>query len=727
MVDTFDVVAGGKATRYTNAEEAGKAFFLAKSMEQPSVIHGMPAGPKTGPSGRARILAETVIDGRYDDGGTRYVKSVPLSNKAVDKAFRTGYVEALEKSVAARLQEADWDAAKAASPSATPKLDPRLYDDLSHLSKNDFERATRVWEEHAPEGTKSPTFVDRSWKRQNEEARQLAAVLDASERGPAYGVMSLNDKPVTSIRFERSELDGEQAFNVSFHMGNKTVARLKGVDADTLADAVGEKNAKTIMDHGDVKGSLKAEALANEYGLTPEENTRREAMKEARKAVELIQLEQREPDADDEKNVVEMGQELEIIDGKEAVARANLVRQREREQREREQEALGIKAEEKRIDVENLSEQAMDQDDANDIAARSGGIPDRDSQEYTEQEKNRQVELMEQVHNQFRVAGTKFYFKDQPGKLAMKDKGERMVTASNDDRVAKAMATMAEAKGWKTIKVSGHPEFQREVWMEANLRGISVRGYKPTEQDLKQLEAKRERAMHNSVEHDPTARERKPEQQHQEASRKTDSASRQEPVAAKKSAEQGGDTQEPGKAANAPLRAYAGRVIEHGAAPYNHDPEESANYFVRLKTNEGEKTVWGIDLQRAMSDSQVKSGDDVSLEYRGSMPVTVAALKRDQAGKVIGKEEILTNRNQWDVHKSDKALVAESVASAFIDAKVPPAHREVLKAAVGARITEREQANRVPAVPVYDKSAPAHSQQQERTGPVVERNSERTR
>ena len=40
--------------------------------------------------------------------------------------------------------------------------------------------------------------------------------------GQTYTVR-VNDKTVTSIRFERSEKDGEQAFNVSFHMGNKTV------------------------------------------------------------------------------------------------------------------------------------------------------------------------------------------------------------------------------------------------------------------------------------------------------------------------------------------------------------------------------------------------------------------------------------------------------------------------------------------------------------------------
>lgn len=746
MADTFDVVAGSKSTRYESAKEAGVAYFEADSATRPGVIHGSAAGP-------ARGIAGTSIQGEYENGDARYLKSLPRSETQVDKDFRSGYLDALDKSVNERLKGADWDAAKPAFPSAAPKLDPRLYDDLDQLAKNDFEKAAKAWEDHAPQGTTGPTFVDRDWKRQNDEARQIAAVLDASERGPAYGAMTLDDKTVTSIRFERSEKDGEQAFNVSFHLGNKTVGRLKDIDGDTLADSVGEKNAKAIIEHGEPKGSLKGEALANEYGLSPEENARRSAMKESRKAVELIQREQMEPDAADEKNIVEpvKTKELEVIDGKEVVARANLLRQREREQLAREQEALGIKAEGKRITVENLSEKAREQDDVNDTAERTGGTTDRGSQLRTEREKNHQVELMEQVHGQFRVAGAKFHFKDQPGKVAFKDKGERMVSASNDDRVAKAMATMAEAKGWKTIKVSGHPDFQREVWMEASLRGIEARGYKPSEQDLKLLEDKRERAMHNTVEHDAkelTKREaaeketKQRQQQHltgvrakaaeeaaeREEKRKTDSAQQNHSVKPAKDTDKGLAGQAAETVAKAALRAYTGRVLEHGAANFNHDPKEKPNYFVKLETDKGEKTVWGVDLKRAMSEGKVKAGDDVKLEYRGNTAVTVEALKRDKAGNVIGKEEITTNRNQWDVAKSDKAKVAEAVASALIDSKVKdPAQREALKAAVGARMAEREKANKVPSVPVYDKAAPAQSQQQERTGPVVERNSERTR
>lgn len=486
-------------------------------------------------------------------------------------------------------------------------------------------------------------------------------------------------------------------------------------DAETLTEA--EKR--------ETKVSLKVEALMDEDDMSSEENTRRAAMKQTQRAIEIGQSEQLEQDASDEKNIVVPVKENErdIIDGKEVVARADLLRQREREQRAREQDALATKADSKRIHVESLSEKAQEQHDSSDNSKRTGDIADHNSQQLAEREKNRQVELLLQVHSQFRVAGTKFHFKDQPSKLAFQDKGERMVSGSNDDRVAKAMAALSEAKGWKNIKVFGHPDFQREVWMEASLRGIEVRGYKPTEQDLKLLEDKRERVMRNKVEHDSPIRERK-----QETGRETDSAHQKRHVLPEKSESKALAEQDAETATKAPLRAYAGHVLEHGAAKFNHDPEEKLNYFVKLATDKGEKIVWGVDLKRAMSEGNVKAGDEVKLEYRGNTPVTVETLKRDKAGKVVGKEEIITKRNQWDIHKSDKARVTEAVASAFIDSKVKdPAQREVLKSAVGVRIAEREKINQVPVVPIYDKEAPAKLPQKERTGPVVERDSERTR
>jgi len=415
-----------------------------------------------------------------------------------------------------------------------------------------------------------------------------------------------------------------------------------------------------------------------------------------------------------EKNIVEPVTEKELfIDGADAVARAAQNRQRDRDQLAGEQNHLGTLAEGKRIDVENLSEKATEQDTVNDVAERTNNTADRQDQQFTEREKNRQIELMEQLHHQFRVSGAKFHFKDQPGQIAFKDKGEKIVSASNDERVAKAMATMAEAKGWKTIKVSGHPDFQREVWMEASLRGLEVRGFKPNEQDLKMLDARREHTMKNVVEQDAPGRGRNA------------ASERQEP--AEKTTDKPAPQVETKKAVEADSRTFSGRVLEHGPAKYNHDPEEKQSYFVKLDTKAGEKTVWGVDLNRAMSDSKAKTGDEVKLEFKGKERVVVEALDRDEAGKVIGKKPIETNRNTWEVQISDKAKVVEAVAATLIDSKVKdPANQQILKAAVGARLVEREQIGKVPEVPMYDKNAAKQPKQPEQISPQVQR-TERTR
>ena len=589
----------------------------------------------------------------------------------------------------------------------------------------------------ATEENKDLGGVDPAYREQMARLRATTDDLNAAMAGPAYGITQIDGKPATSLRFERSEKDGQPSYTVSFHMGNKQVARLKDLDGDTLADAVGDKNAKAITEHAEAKGSLKGEDLQNEYGLSPEEAARRIAAKEAQKAAQEVL----EPDEPGESNKIEHTPERQLEQFSDAelaqgLERAAANRQRDRELLAAEQERLGLQAEGKRIDVENLSEKAEEQQDANLLAERTGGDTDYDSQVVTEREKNRQAELVDQLHQQFRVAGTKFHFKDQPGRIAFKDKGERMVSASNDERVAKAMATMADAKGWKTITVSGHPDFQKEVWMEASLRGIEVRGFKPQEQDLRALEERRERQMRNSVEHDAgrdqqkaeKAREREEREQREANQRKQAQEAAERRQDAEKADSRGSGSSAAEKAATAALRVYAGRVLAHGEAPYNHDPDEKTNYYVKLDTKDGEKTVWGVDLKRAMAEGKAKNGDEVRLEYKGNQPVTVEALKRDDKGKVIGTETIDTTRNTWEVQKSDRHKVVEAVAAAVIDAKVKdPAQREALRQAVDARLQERAKAGKVPAVAIYDKAAPSKSHDAERARPPVERNTERTR
>lgn len=100
---------------------------------------------------------------------------------------------------------------------------------------------------------------------------------------------------------------------------------------------------------------------------------------------------------------------------------------------------------------------------------------------------------------------------------------------------------------------------------------------------------------------------------------------------------------------------------------------------------------------------------------------------RNEQGKVIGKEEITTERNSWHV-QSDRAKVVEAVADKVIDAKFKdPAQREAARQAVSKRLQELDRRGAVPPVPMYDKAAAPRSHDPERARPQVERNSERTR
>lgn len=66
----------------------------------------------------------------------------------------------------------------------------------------------------------------------------------------------------------------------------------------------------------------------------------------------------------------------------------------------------------------------------------------------------------------------------------------------------------------------------------------------------------------------------------------------------------------------------AGRLVEHGAAPYEHQPGKSDSYFVTLENDKGQRnTIWGVDLERAMKEAAPEIGDKIGLEHRGSEPV----------------------------------------------------------------------------------------------------------
>ncbi|SDB70429.1 plasmid mobilization system relaxase [Agrobacterium fabrum] len=86
----------------------------------------------------------------------------------------------------------------------------------------------------------------------------------------------------------------------------------------------------------------------------------------------------------------------------------------------------------------------------------------------------------------------------------------------------------------------------------------------------------------------------------------------------------------------------AGRLVDHGVAPYEHSREARESYFVTLANDKGDQhTVWGVDLKRAMQEASPKVGDRIGLQHEGATPVTLP--DGTQAG-----------RNAWRVVNSDE-------------------------------------------------------------------------
>ena len=85
------------------------------------------------------------------------------------------------------------------------------------------------------------------------------------------------------------------------------------------------------------------------------------------------------------------------------------------------------------------------------------------------------------------------YFDDYQRKALAIRADDTSITSKREDLTTiRAMLTMAEARGWGEVRVSGSAAFRREAWIEAAALGITAQGYKAG--DLDRQEADRRRA-----------------------------------------------------------------------------------------------------------------------------------------------------------------------------------------------------------------------------------------
>ncbi|MCW8166993.1 hypothetical protein D8B22_19135, partial [Verminephrobacter aporrectodeae subsp. tuberculatae] len=253
---------------------------------------------------------------------------------------------------------------------------------------------------------------------------------------------------------------------------------------------------------------------------------------------------------------------------------------------------------------------------------------------FTAQQQDNRPVVPPEIERQYLRVGSKFYHPKNTDLVAFEDKGNKLETRSNSERIAKNLVRIAQSRGWDEIKVSGSETFRREAWLEAAARGMHVKGYTPSDQDLAALAKLQGDMQANRIEQGKAPFR----------GRENETGDKLTPSAGQSTtAPQTKNEQHERNAAGAKL--IAGVIVAHGAAKYLHDEKHSASYFVTVRDDKGaEKTSWGVDLERAMKNAGAKVGDNVTLENEGSKQVTVTVPVRDGRGRVIGSEEKETHR-----------------------------------------------------------------------------------
>ena len=228
----------------------------------------------------------------------------------------------------------------------------------------------------------------------------------------------------------------------------------------------------------------------------------------------------------------------------------------------------------------------------------------------------------EAVQRRFVQVGNKYFFVN--GTEAFADRGRTLTTRSENTQVIRALVAVAQARGWEAITVTGSERFRQQAWVAAGLAGLQAQGYEASQVEEARL-SRRIARQRNAADHaaDATTRD----------------AVRQP---------RAGD----------PLRSagptfIAGQLIDHGRANYRHDPGARPSYFMRIETPRGKREIWGVDLERALRESQTqpKLGDRVRLRSVGKDDVTLRAGERNGEGVVLGERELVAHRNRWIIEQ----------------------------------------------------------------------------
>jgi len=118
-----------------------------------------------------------------------------------------------------------------------------------------------------------------------------------------------------------------------------------------------------------------------------------------------------------------------------------------------------------------------------------------------------------------------------------------------------------------------------------------------------------------------------------------------------------------------------GRLKAHGHANYQFESHGSPSYYVQILSSRGVETLWGVDLERALTKSktQPKIGAMIGAQRLGSEPVTIPPREGDPKTA----QQRVFRRAKWLVE--DVTFFADSIRRARRDREARLADSDAMR------------------------------------------------
>ena len=263
--------------------------------------------------------------------------------------------------------------------------------------------------------------------------------------------------------------------------------------------------------------------------------------------------------------------------------------------------------------------------------------------------------------------------------LAFIDDGSRIRVKTENREVMHSVVAIAQQRGWRTIEVRGTEAFRQGIWREAALQGIEVRGYEPSDGERQQVARSQCQRRGGGAPTRP-----KPE---------AVDRSQSPPESTSPSGRSATGARTARNEARAPV---VGVLVAAAAAPYRFDPDQRMSFYVTVRTEVGDRTVWGTDLERALAESasQPRIGASIALSHQGTTAVDVRVPERNEAGDLVGEKRIVAQRARWRIETVDHMRSLQQTSDLFRnDQEMSPtslqAQPNLAAASAGVKLAEQ--------------------------------------